>query len=163
VRRGVAAAGGAESADAAVRSAARLDDALRQYRAETGSQRAGVDALATLVAGATRVRLIAFSLSTLAPARNDAPLGRCGQALIVEADWARRWYEAFERALVDRKAVVAPRLEDEGGGSVIRCVSESLLPGRNGADSALSLVWAAGHLESLRRLGAELAGPAGTL
>jgi uncharacterized membrane protein YccC len=167
----VAEPGGAEAADAAVGSAraaaraaaARLDDALRQYRAESGRQRASMDTLATLVAGATRVRLIAFSLSTLATARGDSHLGRCGQALIVEAESARRWYEAFDRALVERTAVVAPRAEDERGDSVIRCVSESLPPGRNSADSALSLVWAAEHVYSLRRLGAGLVGPAGEL
>lgn len=57
------------SAKAAARGAAhRLDDADRQYLTERGAHPANVDSVGTLVAGATRLRLAAYSLSTLTPA-----------------------------------------------------------------------------------------------
>jgi uncharacterized membrane protein YccC len=167
--RRIAGAGGPESAAAAVRSAreaaraaaARLDDAVRQYRAESGAQGAHLDKVAALVAGATRVRLIAYSLATLAPARSEPPLDRCGQVLTLEADSVRRWYQAFADALIDGRAAAPPRLEgDEAGGSLTRCVSESIVAGGASPSSALGLVWAAEHFDSLRRLGAELGRPA---
>jgi uncharacterized membrane protein YccC len=163
----LAGAAGREPAESAVRSARlaargaahRLDDALRQYLTEAHAQHEDLDSVTTLVAGATRVRLAAYSLSTLTPAPAAAPrLDRCVTGLAAEARAVRSWYVSFGDALVERAAIEPPDLRDGGRESdVVTCVRRALAAG-NGptVESALNLLWAVQHLDSLRQLGDDL-------
>jgi uncharacterized membrane protein YccC len=150
----------------AARAAAdRLDDSFRQYLAEPASRRANLDELGALVSGAVRMRLAAFSMSTLAPAPGDPAFQRCEEALTSEAGALDSWFVGFADAIERRTELPPPRLRDGDADSpVVRCVSEALTSDRGGTpDSALSLLWASQHLERLWRLGAELIEPAAEL
>jgi uncharacterized membrane protein YccC len=148
------------SARAAAQGAAhRLDDAQRQYLTEPRPQPASVDSLVTLVAGTTRVRLAAYSLSTLTPAPAGGPrLDTCADALGADVDALRSWYLGFSAALVDRPAIpLAQPRDDPDGDQVVRCVSRALAGGDEGVvEPALSLLWASQHLDNLRQLGTQL-------
>jgi uncharacterized membrane protein YccC len=160
-------AGGArptESALASAREAARgaahrLDDADRQYLTEHRGSPANIDSVLTLVAGATRVRLAAYSLSTLTPAAAmGPPLDPCAAALGADVEALRSWYLSLSAALGDRTAVspTYPR-DDSDGVEVARCVSRAFATGdERVVGPALSLLWASQHLENLRQLGVQL-------
>lgn len=157
-------AGGArptESALASARVAARgaahrLDDAHRQYLTERG---ANIDSVGTLVAGATRMRLAAYSLSTLTPAPASGPrLDTCAAALGTDVEALRFWYLSLSAALVDRTAISQTHPRDEPDGvEVVRCVSRAFAAGdKTVVGPALSLLWASQHLDNLRQLGVQL-------
>ena len=148
------------SARAAARGAAhRLDDAHRQYVTERGAKPANIDSVATLVAGATRMRLAAYSLSTLTPAPASGPrLDTCAEALGADVDALRSSYLGLSAALIDRTAIspTDPRNEPDGG-PVVRCVSSAFAAGEEGVvGPALNLLWASQHLDNLRQLEAQL-------
>jgi uncharacterized membrane protein YccC len=146
-------------------SANRLDEALREYLAESPAQRANLDSVATLVSGATRVRLAAYSLSTLAPApAPGAALARCDDALTASVDGLRAWYVSLADALVGRTALPSPRPRDDGDSGLVRCARQALVGGDDSmVGPALSLLWASQHLDNLWGLGAHLIEPAGEL
>ena len=147
---------------AAARAAAeRLDDAFRQYLSEPSARRANLHSLATLVTGATRLRLSAYSLSTLAPAGKEPPFDRCVEALTSEASSIRSRYGVLADAIVGQGPVPATEPNvGEGGGPVLRCISE-VIGGEQAAGRGppLSLLWAGQHLDSLWRLAADLVEP----
>lgn len=153
-----------ESALASARETARgaahrLDDADRQYLTERGAHPVNIDSVATLVAGATRVRLAAYSLSTLTPAPPMGPrLDTCAVALGAEVEALRSWYVSLSAALGDRKAISPTRPRDDtDGAQVERCVSRAFATGdERVVGPALSLLWASQHLENLRQLGVQL-------
>jgi uncharacterized membrane protein YccC len=154
-----------EAARAQARSAAsRLDDAYRQYLADTALRRADPDRLELLITRAVRVRLAAYSMSTLTPVEHESVFDRCAGALSSEADRLDQWYRAFADALGSATAIPSPEGTDSDGGPVIRCMSDSLgiHQGAN-LDSALTLLWADQHLDGVWALGAELVGPAAEL
>ena len=144
-------------------AASRLDDALREFLAEAPSQRVNLEAVSTLVAGTTRVRLAAYSLSTLSPAPEAEPrLDRCADALAADVDALHSWYVGLADALVAGTAIprAQPR-DDEAGTQVAQCVRKTLVGGGDSlAGPALSLLWASQHLDNLRRLGDRLIPPA---
>jgi uncharacterized membrane protein YccC len=143
----------------------RLDDAFRQYLSERSARGANLDALGALVTGAVRLRLAGFSMSALAPARSEGPFQRCSEALTSDAGALDSWYAAFADTLLQRTAVPQPEVRDaERAGPVIRCVTEAVAADRQaGTDSAVSLLWASQHLDTLWRLGGELVEPAAEL
>jgi uncharacterized membrane protein YccC len=144
-------------------SSDRLDDAFRQYLAEPSAQRADRDNLATLASGAVRVRLAAYSLSNLSPARAGAPFTRCAGELTAEAGDLRNWYGGFAAALERRDSVAPPDTQGDAS-PVVRCVTNAL-PGADdgGSGAALGLLWADHHLMDLWRLGDQLVAPASQL
>jgi uncharacterized membrane protein YccC len=144
-------------------TADRLDDAFRQYLGEPSAQPADRDRLATLVSGAIRVRLGAYSLSTLSPARERSPFARCAGELVSETDELSSWYDRLADALVRRTSVEPPHSPADGS-AVVQCVT-AVLPGAGaaGPKPALSLLWADHHLAELRHLGNQLAAPASEL
>jgi uncharacterized membrane protein YccC len=148
------------SARAAARGAAhRLDFAHRQYLTEPRVQAASIDSVVTLVAGATRVRLAAYSLSTLTPAPAGGPrLDTCADALAADVDALRSWYLSLSSALVDRTAISPTRPRDDPeGAQVLRCVSRAFAAGDESiVGPALSLLWASQHVDNLRQLGVQL-------
>jgi uncharacterized membrane protein YccC len=144
-------------------AANRLDDAFREYLAESSAQRANLEGVATLVAGTTRVRLAAYSLSTLTPTPAGGPrLDHCADALAADVDALRSWYVSLADALVDRTAIPPPHPRpDHDGRQVVRCVGRALAVGDDSiVGPALSLLWASQHLDNLRQLGAHLIQPA---
>jgi uncharacterized membrane protein YccC len=153
-------AGAVQPARGAARgAAARLDDAFRQVLAERGVD-LDVRSVGALVAGATRVRLTAYSLLTVARAGDRPPNGEdCAGALDRETDAVRSWYAALGDALA-RSAPAPPpdRRDDEGGRRVVHCLREAVADGDDARIRAtLALVLASRHLGNLRRLESDLA------
>jgi uncharacterized membrane protein YccC len=169
--RRLVAAGGAGSTETATQparqiargAASRLDDAFRGYLAESSSRQANLEGVATLVAGTTRVRLAAYSLSTLTPApAGGPPINKCAEALAADVDALRSWYVNLADALVERTAIPPPDpRDDDDERQVVRCVRQALMAGGDSmVGPALSLLWASQHLDKLRQLGARLIQPA---
>ena len=151
-----AAAAAAQAADAA---AHRLDDAFRQYLAERSPQAVNRESLATLIAGAARLRRAARSLSSLAHmADGDVRLERCGVNLDAEVQALRSWYVTLGDALVHSTTVPPPHLRDVTGRQrLLECVRDAVA----GEDKAmlrpaLGLLWASQHLDTLWQLEAHL-------
>jgi uncharacterized membrane protein YccC len=170
----LAGAGGAGWTESDIQSArtsargasSRLDDAFREYLAESSAQRANLGRVATMVSGATRVRLAAYSLSTLTPASTAGPrLEECAAALGADVDALRAWYFSLADALLERQAVPPPRPRDEEERTqLVRCVRQTLAAGDGSMiGPALSLLWAGEHLDNLWQLGADLIQPAADL
>jgi uncharacterized membrane protein YccC len=160
---GQAEAGTRRARETAGRAEDRLDDSFREYLAESPAERADLEAASALVAGATRVRLEGYSLSTLTPAPADGPrLDQCAEALTADVDALRSWYVHLGDALLDRTATPPPEPADgDGGRQVARCVRQALAAGDDSiVGPALSLLWASQHLDYLRQLGADLIQPA---
>ena len=149
------------SARAAARGAAhRLDDAQRQYLTEPRGQTADMDSVVTLVTGATRMRLAAYSLSTLAPAPAGGPrLDACADALGADVAALRSWYLSLSASLVEGTAIPPMQPgDDPDGDRVVRCVTGAFAAGDESVvGEGVSLLWASQHLDHLRRLGVQLA------
>jgi uncharacterized membrane protein YccC len=138
-------------------AAHRLDDAYRQFLAEPGRERLDMDSIATLVAGATRVRLAAYSLTTIAGETgswNRVPV------LDREATALRGWY--LELADGIRRSGPGPPPEgsnDAGSRAVLRYLDEAVAGGdMDRIRSAVGAALASDHVSNLRRLEAHLAG-----
>jgi uncharacterized membrane protein YccC len=164
--RGLADGGGstpaavARARRAARGAAARLDDAFRQVLAERRIEQLDIQSAGALMAGATRVRLTAYSLLTMAGAGSAAPNGQaCAGALDREAEAVRSWYTAFGDALA-RSAPAPPphRRDDDGARRVVRCLREAVADGDEGQIRAsLALVLASQQLAQLQGLEPALA------
>jgi uncharacterized membrane protein YccC len=152
--------------DDARAAAHRLDDAFRQFLAERGVDRLDVESVRALVAGATRLRLAAYSLLTMTSER-DVPPGwdRCASALDEEADARRRWYVALGDALASSAVPQPPQRGDrESSARVSRCLREAVADGDTSRiRAALWLVLASEHLGNVQRLEAGLAEAAAEL
>ncbi len=147
---------------AAVAAAHRLDDAYRQFLDEPGHELLDMDSIGALVTGATRLRLAAHSLTTIA--------GETGPwdgvaALDHEAAALRAWYLAFADAI--RRSVPGPEpegVEGTGGSEVLRHLDEAVAQGAtNRTRAALGAALASEHLDNLRSTQAHLARALGTL
>jgi uncharacterized membrane protein YccC len=151
-----ASAAAAQAADVA---AHRLDDAFRQYLAERSPQAVNRERLATLIAGAERLRRAAQSLSSLAGmADGEERLERCGVNLDAEVQALRSWYVTLGDALVHSTTVPPPHVRDAMGRQrLLECVRDVVV----GDDKAmlrpaLGLLWASQHLDALWQLEAHL-------
>src|SRR5207244_12323185 len=145
----------AAAAQAANVAAHRLDDAFRQYLAERSPQAVDRESLASLIAGAARLRRAAQSLSALAQlADGDVRLERCGVNLDAEVQALRSWYVTLGDALVHSSTVPPPHLRDAiGRRQLLECVRDAVA----GDDKALlrpalGLLWASQHLDALWQL-----------
>ena len=154
---GQAARGGTEEASAL--AVHQLDDAFRQYLAERSATSLNVESVATLVAGAARVRRAAQSLSALGGmADGNDGLAQCGANLHGELNALRAWYVTLGDSLVHSTPVPPPHLRDaEGKKRLLECVRAAA----TGVDEskrrpALVLLWASQHLDNLWRLEAYL-------
>jgi uncharacterized membrane protein YccC len=143
-------------------AAHRLDGALRQYLTETSPDRAEFDRVARLAAGAAKVRLAGYSLSTLSAAPGTArPFDGCAQVLADDIREVRSWYVALGDALSEERPIASGRTEPTGNGRVAECVS-AVVATTNSHDlgPALNLLWASQHIDYLMRLGGRLVEPA---
>ena len=144
----------------------RLDDAFRQYLSELSGNRARLEDVATLLAGATRLRLAAYSLSTLAGLSDGSPgRERLRRTLDHEGRRLRSWYVALGDSIVEARRPPAPDDGDRDG--PLRLLGYAREPvardSGSGAALALMLLWASQDLANLRRLEVDLVGPAGEL
>jgi uncharacterized membrane protein YccC len=149
-----------QAAQAAGAAARRLDDAFRQYLGERSARRMGMEGVATLVAGARRVRRTAFSLRALARWADGSTLGEeCARSLDRELDALHRWYTSLGDALVDGTAPPPQHQRDaRGRGRVLKCAHKAVsMNDDERIGAALSLLWAGQHLDNLWRLEAHLA------
>jgi uncharacterized membrane protein YccC len=164
-RRGERApSGDAERARHEARAAAHLvDDAFRQFLAEPGADRPDLESYGALVAGATRLRLAAYSLLTVTGASGLPPgQDRCVTALDEQADAIRCWYVALGDALAGRATPPPPhRLDPDSSRRVSRCLRAAVADGDSGAvRAAVALALAREQLGNLERLETELAAAA---
>jgi hypothetical protein len=136
----------------------RLDLAFRQFLAEPGTKRPGIDEVAALAGAATRLRLVADSLEELC-ARDvhgtlPPDLVAAGAELRAVADGVDLWYRTLGDLLAGRRATVPPA--DPPDSQLPDDVVGHLRSGLHVADPAatkhaLLLLWSAQHLDSLRR------------
>ncbi len=91
-----------------------MDDAFRQYFAERGAKVVPVETAARLFTGANRIRLAAFTLSSLEPeppAADQPELESVQVAGAVLRDSyasSHRWYEEFAEVLAGERASLDP-------------------------------------------------------
>jgi uncharacterized membrane protein YccC len=143
-------------------AAQRLDDAFRQYLSELSGNRGMLDDLATLLAGTTRLRLAAYSLSTLVRLSDGSP-GREQFLRPLDSEGHRlgSWYVSLGDSIVDARMPPAPEDDDHDG--PLRLLRHAREPHARDAGLVLVLLWSAQHLANLRRLELELIGPANEL
>src|SRR5205823_4310544 len=91
----------------------RLDDTYRQFLAERGHERLDMGLVSTLITGATRVRLAAYSLMSMA---FEAGAWHPGRELEHEATALRGWYLSLAESI--RHVQPAPQPEDVNAGGV---------------------------------------------
>lgn len=142
-------------AEAAAAAGHRLDDAYRQYLTERSARPVDGESLATLVAGAARLRRAGQSLSSLARMADGGPrLERCGGNLDGEVNALRSWYVTLGDALVRSTAVPPPHTRDaEGRRRLLACVRDAIATGeKTKVRPALDLLWASEHLDALWRM-----------
>jgi uncharacterized membrane protein YccC len=136
-----------------------LEDAFRQHLADRSATTMDVESVATLVAGAARVRRAGQSLSALrGMAESNGGLARCGENLDGEVNALRAWYVTLGDSFLHAGPVPPPHVRDaDGKGRLLDCVREAVA----GVDEtkrrpALVLLWASQHLDNLWRLEAYL-------
>jgi uncharacterized membrane protein YccC len=145
-------------------AADRLDGAVRDYLTES-REHDDLDSVATLIAGAAKVRLAAYSLFTLTVAPGAAgPFARCSDTLEADLHELRSWYAGLAEGLAGGRPVAPLNPDHAHNRRVAGCVG-GVLSGKDGATMgpALNLLWASHHIDYLRRVGAHVAGPASQL
>jgi uncharacterized membrane protein YccC len=152
------------AADGAVR---RLEEAFRQYLGERSATRVNPEDVAALVAGATRVRRAAESLTALSHMTNgDNGLDICGQDLDRELRALQIWYGAFGLALITGAAPPPPQNHDDDDDArhLISCMRDAIRGGgKVTANGAVALLLANRHLDNLSRLEPLLEGRANAI
>jgi uncharacterized membrane protein YccC len=136
-------------------AAARLDDAFRQVLAERRVESLDIRSVGALVAGATRLRLTAYSLLTIAgDGDGPGPKAHHAGALDHEADALRSWYAALGDAVARSAPPPPPHQPDaDAGKRALRCLREAIADGDEARiHAALALVLASQHLANLERL-----------
>jgi len=158
----------ADRADGAIH---RLDDSFRQYLTERSATRLNVEDVAALVSAASRVRRAGVSLAYLSAMMNDeARPTVCAKNLEPELNALHAWYVSLGYAILNWRKVGPPHLRDDRGRAALDDCVRAAVRGADAASSrsAVMLLWAAQHLENLRRLevhvaaradGARLAAP----
>jgi hypothetical protein len=142
-------------AAAAAAAAHRLDDSYRQSLAERAARSDGTESIAPLVAGASRLRRTAQSLSSLAEMSDGhEPLTDCAANLDAEVHALRAWYVTLGDAIVRGTSAPSPHVRDaEGRRRLVTCVRAALATGdKTRMRPALDLIWASEHLDFLRQL-----------
>jgi uncharacterized membrane protein YccC len=91
----------------------RLDDTYRQFLAERGHERLDMASAGTLVTGATRIRLAAYSLMAMV---QETGKWQPGVTLERDTGAVHAWYEALAEAI--RRSSPAPRPQGQDGAGI---------------------------------------------
>jgi uncharacterized membrane protein YccC len=160
----------ADGKNRALAARQRLDDAFRQFLAEPGAKRVGMDDVAALAGAATRLRLVADSLEDLLARDPHVPLPddllAAGAELRAVADGVDLWYRTLGDLLAGRRTTVPSadppdsQLPDDVVGHLRTGLHEA---NAAAAKHALLLLWSAQHLDSLRRVEPDLVEAASTI
>jgi uncharacterized membrane protein YccC len=140
-----------------------LDDAFRQYLAERGAKVVPVETVARLTTGSNRLRLAAFTLTTLpAPADHPAPESVEVAGAVLRDSYAssHRWYEEFAELLDDRRdALDPPPAHDAALHDVLRRAFEDARAGDRPEHlrTILHMLWADELLDSEAPIQVDLA------
>ena len=133
-----------------------LDDTYRQFLAERGHERLDMGSVGTLISGATRVRLAAYSLMSMAgetgPWEPSAALDR-------EVSSLRAWFGDLAEAIRRVGPVPNPQGADgHGGDSSLRRLSEAVqADDEKRIPAALGAALASQQIKELREFEAPLA------
>jgi hypothetical protein len=147
----------------------RLDDAFRQFLAERGAKVVPVEVVANLVTGSNRIRLAAFTLSTLPVFLVQEGLSELESVAVAGAVLrdsyasSHRWYEEFGETLAgQRSSLDQPPDHDATLHGVLRRAFEDARVHRreDRLRAMLQMLWADELLESQRQVQADLAGSA---
>ena len=147
----------------------RLDDAFRQFLAERGAKVVSVKTVADLFTGANRIRLAAFTLSTLPvypvePGRPELESVALAGAVLRDSYAAsHRWYEEFGEMLDNRRqSLDPPPVQDQTIRDVLRGAVDDASARRRGDQlrTTLHMLWADQILEAQRQVQADLASAA---
>ncbi len=140
---------------AAVAAAHRLDDAYRQFLAEPGRERLDLDSITTLVTGATRLRLAAHSLTTIAE-----ETGAWSRVAVLdhEATALHAWYLAFADGVRRSAPSPPPQAPDDHNPEVLRRLDNAVADGDTiRIHGAVGAALASDHVRDLRRFEPHLA------
>jgi uncharacterized membrane protein YccC len=155
--------------DRALAARQRLDNAFRQFLAEPGAKRIGMDHVAALAGAATQLRLVADSLEELSTRGVHVPLPddllAAGAELRAVSDGVDLWYRTLGDLLAGRRTTV-PTVDPPDSQlpeDVIGHLRTGLDADEAAAKHALLLLWSAQHLDSLRRIEPELVEAANTI
>jgi hypothetical protein len=146
-----------------------LDDAFRQFLAEGGAKLVSVETVATLFTGANRLRLAAYTLSTLPVSLPDADgpeletVAVAGAVLRDSYASSHRWYEEFAEVLAERRlSLDPPPSHDHTLHDVLRRAFDDARAQRRSdrLRTTLQMLWADELLESQRQVQVDLAASA---
>ncbi|MGW4199093.1 FUSC family protein [Streptomyces sp. NPDC005004] len=148
----------------ALASARRLDDAFREYLAERGTKHLALADATALVDAVTILRLTAGAVTDLWSRAGRAPEnGRAaaGHEILDSCESVTSWFESAGRALAgEGDAPGRPPSRPVVAAALHESVSHDLTAGtEQGAATAVRMVWTADHLDTMRRLQAEIDGP----
>ena len=118
-----------------------------------------LERVGALVAGAARVRRAAQSLSALGRmSEGNGRLTQCGENLDGEIHALRSWYITLGDSFIHSTAIPPPHVRDtQGRRRLLDCVRAAVAAGDGKTvPSALVLLWANQHLDSLWRLESHL-------
>ncbi len=144
----------------------RLDDAFRQFLAERGAKVVPVETVANLFTGSNRIRLAAFTLSTLpafpsvAGRPEPEPVAIAGAVLRDSFASSHRWYEEFAEMLANRRTSLdPPPAHDEILHDVLQKAFDVArsLHNRDRLRKVLQMLWADELLEAQRQVQTDLA------
>ncbi|MGW1130776.1 FUSC family protein [Streptomyces griseoluteus] len=164
-------AGGSGSGDddrrRALASARRLDDAFREYLAERGTKHLALADVTALVDAVAILRLTADAVTDLWSRAGHAPEnGRAaaGREILDSSRSVSSWFESAGLALAGGGAAPGrPQSRPVVDADLRESVSRDLRAGtEQGTATAVRMVWMADHLDTMRRLQAEIDGPVRT-
>jgi hypothetical protein len=147
----------------------RLDDAFREFLVERGAKVVPVETVANLFTGSNRIRMAAYTLTTL-PAIRPEPgqpelesVAVAGAVLRDATASSHRWYEEFAEVLANRRdSLDSPPAHDQVLHTVLEEAFGDARDHRRGDQlrTTLQMLWADELLETQRKLQVDLASSA---
>ncbi|MGX7677725.1 FUSC family protein [Jatrophihabitans sp. DSM 45814] len=155
---------------AAIRAAAasrRLDDAFRNYLAETGMKPVSLADTSVLLSGVAGLRITADAVMDLWHRDDGQAPGERGAArleVLQTTQRVTRWYDDLANSLLDRNEVREPVPPDDLADVRLVEALRRDLAGDHGSASAtaIRMIWTADHIDAARRLQRGIATPART-
>ncbi|MFD8671837.1 FUSC family protein [Streptomyces seoulensis] len=147
----------------ALASARRLDDAFREYLAERGTKHLALAGVTALVDAVAILRLTADAVTDLWSRSGHAPgngRAEAGREILDSCADVVSWFESAGRALAgDGAAPGRPPSRPAVDAALHESVGRDLSAGTEQTTAtAVRMVWTADHLDTMRRLQAEIDG-----